>query len=61
MRECEAGLADFCCMKDRVIFCTTHDVSEPIHKFNCSTNKTLPIRNRSGNKNYNAESFLKVG
>lgn len=61
MSECDDGLPQFCCMKDMVIFCMSHDVSQQLVKRNCSTNKTLTVRNRAGYMQHTPESFVKVG
>ena len=60
VRECEEGLAGFTGMKDKVILCTSHDVSQELVKFNCTTKKMMVVRNRGGNKLLSPEEFVNV-
>lgn len=60
IQECESGLPGFISMKDKLVFCSSHDVSEEVKNFNCPTKKMMAVRNRAGNKLYLPEQFVKV-
>ena len=59
IREC-GGLAQFTSIKDKPIFCTSHDVSQQLVKFNCTTNKMMVVRNRGGNQQLSPQDFVNV-